>query len=278
VYRDRNSLRSEARVMIGEPFDWSDLPARDDMKFAVRELTIRIDEAMRGVTLNLDSWEDAALVHIAERVWAAEHASPRDSESTVSRLTLTASVLQRFRLRGDAEWQETARELHAHDRMLQRMGLTPETLKADVTWAAAVRWTIMRLPLMAAVPLASVALLAWWPPVAAARWVGRHNGEGPDSESTFRVLGLGLFGTIWTLMTSALATNLGGWTWGVAAFLLMPAVGAGAAIVSEQRRLGWISVQRFFVRHLHRRRLGTMRERQRAIAAHLNELLEIGTQ
>jgi 1-acyl-sn-glycerol-3-phosphate acyltransferase len=278
VYRDRNSLRSEARVMIGEPFDWSDLAARDDVKFAVRELTIRIDEAMRGVTLNLDSWEDAALVHIAERVWAAEHASPRDSESTVSRLTLTASVLQKFRLRGDAEWQQTARELHAHARMLQRMGLTPEALKSDVSWAAALRWAIMRLPLMAAVPLASAALLAWWPPVAAARWVARHNGEGPDSESTFRVLGLALFGTIWTVLTSAVAAYLGGWMWGVAAFLLMPAIGVGAALVSEQRRLGWISVQRFFVRHLHRRRLGKMRQRQRMIAAHLNELLEIGTQ
>ncbi len=284
VYRDRNSLRSEARVMVGDVFDWSDLaergelPDRGDQKFAVRELTKRIDEAMRGVTLNLDSWEDAALVHIAERVWAAEHASPRDSESTVSRLTLTASVLQKFRLRGDAEWQATARELRAHSRMLQRMGLTPETLKTDVTWVGAVRWTIARLPLLAVVPLASVALLAWWPPLALARWMGTHNDEGPDSESTFRVLGVALFGVIWTVGASALAALAGGWRWGVATLLVLPAAGIGAAMVSEQRRLGWISVQRFFVRHLQRRRLVRMRERQRTIAARLHELLELGTQ
>lgn len=278
VFRDRNSLRSEARVVVGDAFDWSDLAARDDVKFAVRELTKRIDEAMRSVTLNLDSWEDTALVHLAEQVWAAEYGSARDSESTVSRLTLTANVLQRFRLRGDAEWRSTARALRAHERLLQRMGMTPQALREDVTGAAAARWAILRFPLLAAVPLAAVALLAYWPPLFAARWLATHNSEGPDSESTYRVLGVPLFGTIWTLLVSIAAGWSFGWPWGVATLLLLPAFGIGAAMVAEQRRLRWMAVRRFFVRHLQRRRLGRMRERQRAIAAHLHELLELGTQ
>ena len=278
VFRDRNSLRSEARVVVGDTFDWSDLAARDDVKFAVRELTKRIDEAMRRVTLNLDSWEDTALVHVAEQVWAAEYGSARDSEATVSRLALMANVLQRFRLRGDAEWRTTARELRAHSRMLQRMGMTPQALKEDVTWTAAARWMIARFPLLAAVPLAAVALLAYWPPLFAARWLGTHNSEGPDSESTYRVLGVPLFGTVWTLLVSAAAALSGGWRWGLGTLLLLPVVGIGAAIVAEQRRLRWLAVRRFFVRHLHRKRLGTMRERQQLIAAHLHELLELGTQ
>ena len=278
VFRDRNSLRSEARVVVGDTFDWSDLAARDDAKFAVRALTKRIDEAMRRVTLNLDSWEDTALVHVAEQVWAAEYGSARDSESTVSRLTLMANVLQRFRLRGDAEWRSTARELRAHARMLQRMGMTPQALKEDVKWTAAARWMIARFPLLAAVPLAAVALLAYWPPLLAARWLGTHNSEGPDSESTYRVLGVTLFGALWTLLLSAVAAWGGGWRWGLGTLLLLPVVGIGAAIVAEQRRLRWLAVRRFVVRHLHRKRLGEMRERQQLIAAHLNELLELGTQ
>ena len=278
VYRDRNSFRSEARVVVGDAFDWSDLAARSDEKFAVRELTKRIDEAMRRVTLNLDSGEDAAIVHIAEQIWAAEHGSPRDSESTVSRLAMTASVFQRFRSRGDAEWQATARELRAHARMLQRMGLTPQTLKQNVSWPAAARWLLMRLPLITAIPLASLALLAYWPPVQAAIWVGRHNGEGPDSESTYRTLGIALFGTIWTLLASAIAGFLGGWIAALAALLLLPMAAIGAAMVAERRRLRWLAVRRFFVRHLHRRRLSRMRARQVAIAKHLDELLELGLQ
>ncbi len=278
VFRDRNSVRSEVRVVVGDPFDWSDLASRSDEKFAVRELTKRIDGAMRTVTLNLDSWEDAALVHVAEQIWAAEQGSPRDSESTVSRLALTASVLQRFRLRGDAEWQDTARELRAHARMLQRMGLSPQALKEDVRLTAALRWLLMRLPLLAALPLAALALLVYWPPLAGARWVSKHTGEGPDSQTTYHVLGVALFCTIWTLVLAGAAAWVLGWAWGLGVFLFLPVAGAGAGVVAERRRLRWMAVRRFFVRHLHRRRLGRMRARQIAIAAHLNELLEIGTQ
>jgi 1-acyl-sn-glycerol-3-phosphate acyltransferase len=278
VFRDRNRLRSEARVVVGDAFDWSDLAARSDERSAVRELTRRIDEAMRAVTLNLDSWEDTALVHVAEQVWAAEHRSPLDSGSTVSRLTLTASVLQRFRSHGEQEWRSTARELRAHARMLQRTGMTPETLKEDVTWTAAARWMIAQLPLLAAVPLAAVAQLAYWPALVATRWLETHNPEGPDTTSTYRVLGMAVFGVAWTLLVSAVAGWAFGWPWGVGAMLLMPAVGIGAAMVAEQRRLRWLAVRRFFVRHRHRQRLARMRERQQAIAAHLNELLELGTQ
>lgn len=278
VFRDRNSVRSEVRIVVGEPFDWSDLASRADEKFAVRELTARIDGAMRRVTLNLDSWEDAAIVHVAEQIWAAEHGSPRDSEATVSRLALIAGVLQKFRLRGDAEWRATARELRAHARMLQRMGLSPQALKEDVSWTAALRWSLLRFPLLASIPLASLALLVYWPPLAGADWFSKHNREGPDSESTYRVLGVALFCTVWTLLLAGAAAWALGWGWGVAVFLLLPVAGAGAAMVAEQRRLRWMAVRRFFVRHLHRQRLGRMRARQVAIARHLNDLLDIGTQ
>jgi hypothetical protein len=278
VFRDRNSFRSEVRVVVGDTFEWGDLADRADEKFAVRELTARIDGAMRRVTLNLDSWEDAALVHVAEQIWAAEHGSPRDSEATVSRLAMTANVLQRFRSRGDAEWQMTARELRAHARMLQRMGLSPQALKEDVRWPAALRWLLLRLPLLAAIPLASMAMLAYWPALVGARWMAAASKEGPDSVSTVRVLSVSFLCILWTVLVAGVAGWLFGWAWGVGAFVLLPSAGIGAAIVAERRRLRWLAVRRFFVRHLHRRRLARMRERQAMIAAHLNELLDLGMQ
>jgi hypothetical protein len=181
-------------------------------------------------------------------------------------------------LRGDAEWRVTARELRAHARMLQRMGLSPQALKEDVSAPAALRWTVMRLPLLAALPLASLALLAYWPPLAGAEWMVARTKEGPDSESTVRVLSVGFFCISWTLLLAGIAAWSVGWLWGVLTLLLLPAAGAGAAVVAERRRLRWMAVRRFFVRHLHRRRLGRMRARQVAIAAHLDELLDLGLQ
>jgi len=276
VFRDRNSLRSEARVVVGDAFDWSDLAARCGEKYAIRELTRRIDGAMRLVTLNLDAGEDAALVHMAEQIWAAEHGSARDATSTVSRLALTANVLHRFRLRGDAEWQQTARELHAHALMLRRMGLTPQALKEDVSWLAAVRWALARLPLLIAVPLAWLAILAYWPAIATSRWLSHHNPDGPDSESTYLVLGVAILGALWTVLVSGAVGWVFGRGWGLSALVLLPSAAVVAAMVAERRRLGWLAVRRFFVRHLHRRRLGRMRTRQAAIAKQLNGLLELG--
>jgi hypothetical protein len=89
---------------------------------------------------------------------------------------------------------------------------------------------------------------------------------------------VGFLGTVWTVLLAASATWALNWRWGVATFVLLPLIAAGAAIVAERRRLSWLAVQRFFVRHLHRRRLGRMRARQIAIARHLDELLEIGLQ
>src|SRR5687768_2432788 len=73
VFRDKNVFRSEALVTVGQAIAWDDLSAdtADDGQ-AVRELTQRIDRALRDVTVNLDRWEDAALVELAEAIYAAE--------------------------------------------------------------------------------------------------------------------------------------------------------------------------------------------------------------
>src|SRR5688500_2658231 len=73
VVRDKGTFRSEARAVIGEPVSWDDLAhAGVDDPAVVRELTARIDAALRQVTVNLEQWEDAPLVDCAERIHAAE--------------------------------------------------------------------------------------------------------------------------------------------------------------------------------------------------------------
>jgi hypothetical protein len=70
----------EAHVVVGAPIPWQDLASRrvEDQE-AVRELTSRIEEGLRGVTVNLEGWEDAPLVECAEAVWSAERGAPKES-------------------------------------------------------------------------------------------------------------------------------------------------------------------------------------------------------
>ena len=44
----------------------------DSDEEAVRELTSRLETAIRDVTVNLERWEDVALIEFAEAVWSAE--------------------------------------------------------------------------------------------------------------------------------------------------------------------------------------------------------------
>ncbi|HEV2149428.1 MAG TPA: lysophospholipid acyltransferase family protein, partial [Longimicrobiaceae bacterium] len=73
VFRRKERFRSEALLVVGEPVAWDDLAgAGGGEAAAVRELTRRIDEALRDVTVNLERWEDAPMVEWAEEVFAAE--------------------------------------------------------------------------------------------------------------------------------------------------------------------------------------------------------------
>ena len=78
VFRDRDAFRSEAHIIITDPFRWDDLlVAGVEDREAVRELTRRIETAMRSVTVNLEAWEDEPLVRGAEQVWRRSGAGSR---------------------------------------------------------------------------------------------------------------------------------------------------------------------------------------------------------
>ena len=85
-FRDKETFRSDAFVVRGPPLAWDDLATRgpDDVD-AVRELTSRIDAALRSVTVNLGSWEDRPIVECAVRIWEAETRERRRAMRSGSR-------------------------------------------------------------------------------------------------------------------------------------------------------------------------------------------------
>jgi 1-acyl-sn-glycerol-3-phosphate acyltransferase len=275
VFRDRRTFRSPARVIIGDTFSWDDLALRGaNDKDAVRELTRRMDRAMRAVTLNLHDWSDEQLVRCAEQVWSAELGAEVGPQSQMERLKATTDALARLRLGSDDGWRRVARELRMHDRILSRLGLTPLTLRDQVSPEAAFRWVVGRLPWLALLPLAGIGLLLFWIPRELTGSIGARMAlsEGEDAVPTFRVIyGAVIFGTWFLLLSVASSFVLGVWG-GVAAFVTLPLVAAGAVAVGESRRLSWAAIRRFFVLRMQRERVRGLRERQRLIAERLREL------
>jgi glycerol-3-phosphate O-acyltransferase/dihydroxyacetone phosphate acyltransferase len=277
VFRDRRSFRSAAHVIVGDGFAWDDLAARGpDDKEAVRELTRRIEAAMRSVTLNLHDWSDEQLVRCAERVWRAEFPVSADARDEMARLHAATNALAQLRLGEDSRWRHVARALRAHDRMLARMGLTPRTLTEQVTSDAALRWTVSRIPQLAFVPLAALGYVLFWIPreitAAVAEKLARPEGE--DAVPTYRVLAGFLFFSIWfVLLAVASSLVLGAWG-GVLVLVGLPFVALGALAVGESRRLTWEAIRRFFVLRVQRERVTVLRDRQSALAEQLRVLYE----
>jgi glycerol-3-phosphate O-acyltransferase/dihydroxyacetone phosphate acyltransferase len=277
VIPDRETYRSEVHVIIGTPCVWDDLALRgvDDPE-AVRELTARIDEAMRAVTLNLEDWEDAPLVHAAEAVWRAEVGAASDPAAALDRLQRITVALRAMRDREDSRWREIADALQVHARALRRFGLTPQEVRDQVPVRRAMRWTVARLPLIVALPISLVAAAVFWVPTAITKGVadGMTHRDGMDAFATHRVLVGALVFLIWAILVGVGIGWQFGVAWGLVACCVQPPLGMAALAVGDRTRMAWDSMRTFF----RTRRLGSqlteLRERQRQLARALQALYD----
>lgn len=279
VFRDRDEFRSEAHVIIGEAFRWDDLVGEVADRTAVRELTSRIERAMRGVSLNLQHWEDEPLVRTAEAIWRAEFDGDKshpDPAVEIQRLRTVTSALHALRFNDAGDWREAAVGLRAHGRALEALGLTAGTLVEDVSLGAALRWFIVRLPFVVALPISLLGAVVFWLPkritTAVAAVVATKEGE--DALVTHRVLAGGVIFPFWFVLIAAVVGAFAGWTWAVLALALQPAWAFAALTVGERRQRAWLTVRRYFLRHLERPRLEKLRVRQKELALSLRHLLD----
>jgi glycerol-3-phosphate O-acyltransferase / dihydroxyacetone phosphate acyltransferase len=81
TYEQKHRFRSRVHVEVGEPLLVTAVAGLEPAAEPewVRGLTQRVQEALRTVTLNLESWEDVGLVETADRLLALRHGfSARD--------------------------------------------------------------------------------------------------------------------------------------------------------------------------------------------------------
>lgn len=275
VFRDRDTFRSEAHVIIGETFRWDDLTGDLSNRSAVRELTERIQVAMRAVSVNLDQWEDEPLVRMAEQVWRAEFGAEQSAAAEVERLRITSEALQALRDGGATEWRETAAELRAHGRALRKLGLEPDSLNTQVSAGEALGWSLRRLPLLPLLPISLLGAVFFWIPKRVTVMAAAHTArlEGDDTIVTHRVLVGGVAFPLWFALTSAVIALIFDWKLGLLSLLLQPLWAFAALAVGERRQAMWTAVRRYLLRRFIGDRLEPLRQRQRALAEQLRQLL-----
>jgi len=271
----KDTFRSRMLIVVGDPIEWGDLVGRaEDDREAVRKLTDRIEEGLRGVTVNLERWEDGPLVEAAERIWALHHPHDRSAAARVARLEVTTRLLARVRGSGDEAGRALYTDLKRHLRRLRRVGLAPAHLKADPEGRSRSMGALLRayaVGLVAAVPYVLAVLLFFVPYQVTGR-LARLARQPDDRVSTYKLLiGIPVYG-LWILGVSGVIAWTLGWVWGALALILVPAVGVRGNLVRERwREVGNETVLFRRLRHL-RSWLGTLREDQRELAGRLQHL------
>ena len=266
VPRRKEVFRSETMVLRGAPIPWDDLAARGTGdRGAVRELTARIDEGLRDVTVNLEQWDDRALVECAEQIWVAERDGADDPPSRLHRIRIAGDALRRLRETGDVSIVERVR---THARRLGRIGLRPIDLKTDARLALAVPWALRRIYL-AGPPLLAVAIagfILFWIPRQLTGITTRATHPLRDQVSTWQLLlGIPIYAT-WISAWSAVVGILTSPWWGGATALAMPVFGVISLWIREQWSGTIGDVRRFATLRSRGRLIEALRDEQERLA------------
>jgi 1-acyl-sn-glycerol-3-phosphate acyltransferase len=275
VFRQKDKFRSEALALTGAPVPWDDLAPRGlEDEAAVRALTARLDEALRQLTVNLEHWQDQPLVECAVRIWETERAARPGPEERLARLRATTRVLAAVRATEDADATALARAVEAHRRRLERLGLRPADLVADVGLARGVGWAVRRVPLL--IPFAAaVAIAGWilfWVPFRLTGIVAGRFRVPADQRSTYKVLGGILIYVAWVLALVVAGTViLNAWV-GLGLLVGVPAVGMAGLVIREHWRGAGSDVRRFFMLRSHRELMDDLRTAQNDLGARLDRL------
>ena len=275
-FRAKQTFRSEALAVVGDPVAWDDLcAAGPEDRDAVRRLTERIADALEEVTINLERWEDHPLVDAAEAIYAAELPVDRSPEARVARLGEAADALARMRIERRREWNAIAREVAGHARLLRVLGMTPAQLSARNRGDVALRWTLRQVIFFGlGAPVAALGIVLYWIPYQLTGILEKRLIKDQDVRATAKVLGGGILHILWTALLATLAGMRLGWIAAVCTLVVLPLIGVVTVHVTDRWKAAAGQARRFFLRERRRHELDELRARQHALAGRLHGLWE----
>jgi glycerol-3-phosphate O-acyltransferase/dihydroxyacetone phosphate acyltransferase len=276
VLKQKDVFRSSALVVVGEPIEWDDLaPLGKDNRDAARELTQRIDTAIREITVNLDTWDDQPLVECAERIWSAEFETGTGAAEKLGRMRVASDLIPSVRKSKDIATQDLLRDVESHRQELHLLHLSPADLSTDIRIRTALRWTLGRLYLLGP-PSLLIALLGFvlfFVPYRTTGFIAKRSGADDAEISTWKLFIGTTFYSVWIGLLSALILFRFGVLAGISFLLLAPVIGATGLWLRERWR-GASNEMRLFFRVRGRADLiNGLRRRQAEIANRMAELV-----
>jgi len=268
TYRDKGRFRSVCTVEVGEPLPAPHPGAGDDRE-TVRRFTAEIDDALRQVTLNLESREDLPLLRLAERIWDWREGH------TVQRLRVLADWGRVFAEHSPSRLAEIRRRLAVFDRQLRYLGLKPDHLDVTYGFGLVVRYVTGTVaPLVLGVPVFLLGAAAWMVPHVLTLSAVRLKRPDPDQIATVKLLAAMLFYPPWYVGLVVWVTTTWGWPWAAAAALALPPSGLVASRFLPRWFRAWRDIRAFLGRPFQRGVRESLERERAEIAEELRRLRE----
>lgn len=220
-YTSKTAFRSEALIRYGEPLDIEYVPLDkhgEPPREAVRELTARIDAALRNVTLNTESREELDAVLKAEALFSSVYQNLLFKETLAQSFLRLQDLAEKYTVL-EQDNPERMKQLRAkvesYESELKTTGVTAQSLSVlqHPTWYV-FRFLILRnIILIALAPLSIVGAILHSPAYLFSNLIGSMfttHGED-EAGSTYKILAAIVFMPLTWLFVFAVVFYFFGW-------------------------------------------------------------------
>ena len=288
LFDSKEAFRSRALIQVGQPIDPAPEVAKAaaDPQGAVRDLTDRMDDGLKDVTLNYETWEDARLIARAADLY--RHRSSR--LPTRGRLSEGFSFRKAFlqgyldlRRSHPEEVAAAARCVKEYDDLLRAANLRDDQVGAAYPRSPVVLFVARTfLHLLVHLPLAAIGTLLNYPLYRLVGAVVKRLNRQPDQIATYKMMGaLFLFPLSWIVEGFLAAHYWGkhmgeGGTWiGLAVALLAPLTGYVALLFHDRRAIFWHEARAYLLLRTRRRLAEELKKRREAVLRQVEELADL---
>jgi 1-acyl-sn-glycerol-3-phosphate acyltransferase len=209
-YTSKTTFRSEALLHFGAPFEVERVeldPDGEPPRPSVKELTEKIENSIREVTLNAETEAELHTAHVAEAIFASAGASEHLGDKF--------EFLQKYVAEHDSD-AALADRLQAYDEKLDDLGIQPVHLSlSQFSRAFVVKQAFVQSwPLIVLLPSAVIGTIIHFPAYQLCKYLAyvysRHGAD--DIASTVKVLAAMLFMPLtWIAVAVALYFFVGAW-------------------------------------------------------------------
>lgn len=258
VATQKQTFRSRCAAVVGEPVPWNDLVGRPESDVeAVRDLTDRIEQGLRAVTVNVETLEDRHVIECAEAIFSSEQRLDTSPHTRVRRLRQASETLARLRANEPERVDGLFSEIAEFAWSLDVLGIRPRDLDREVRLHSTLGWALRVFGLLfVGGPIALAGHLVFFLPYRLTDWIATRPQIRLERQSTWKLLGGAVLYIGWIAVLASAMILAFGPRWGLAAAVGLPAL----AVITQFVRDRWRQARTQARRYLLLRRKGRVRE------------------